>query len=262
MDRRTEGPRAELPHPDRSSGPAPRSDHPLDRGEAEQLEFALRIPRPDGTRVVATAAPGPPVAPGVHWMCVVAEDRPGLLALLSAAITAHSYDLVEARVHCRVRAPDGPIDAVDLFALRRRKGHPVPLRADEIAALAETMDALLGGELDVAALEKQGAPTVRPGQWPEPRAWFVETEGAPRLVVEAPDRPGLLRTLARTIFDARLTIVRSRVTTAAATAHDEFDLAELDGRPLSAVRRVAILSAIRAALRSEAPRSGRPPQAG
>jgi len=242
------------------SGAAAPADRHEDWDEAAQLEFALHVLRPDDTRLVAVAAPGPSVAPGVHWMCVVAEDRPGLLALLSAALTAHSYDLVEARVHCRERRPDGPIDAVDLFALRRRKGHAGALRPDELAALAETMDALLRGELDVAALEKQGAATARPGQWPEPSAWFMDAEGVDRLVVEAPDRPGLLRTLARAIFDARLTIVRSHVTTAASTAHDEFDLAELDGRPLSAVRRVAILSAVRAALRSEATRSVSPPR--
>ena len=51
-----------------------------------------------------------------NWLCVVTDDQPGLLSLLSAAISAHSLDILTAKVYCRVR-PGSLAEAVDFFAV-------------------------------------------------------------------------------------------------------------------------------------------------
>src|SRR5262245_57577115 len=48
---------------------------------------------------------------------IVADDRPGLLSLVSAALVAHRLDVTSAQIYCRERA-DAVLEAVDLFWLR------------------------------------------------------------------------------------------------------------------------------------------------
>jgi UTP:GlnB (protein PII) uridylyltransferase len=78
--------------------------------------------------------------------------------------------------------------------------------------------------------------------------YFDPSASSDLLVVEATDRPGLLLTLSLTIFREGLTIVRSHVTTTAATARDEFEIAETDGRRLTADRRRVVAERLRIAL--------------
>src|SRR5690606_16167733 len=58
---------------------------------------------------------------GTDWLCIVTDDRPGLLSQLSAVVLAHSLDVVTARVYCR-RRPDAIKEAVDFFLVRSLKG--------------------------------------------------------------------------------------------------------------------------------------------
>src|SRR5487761_2485748 len=50
-------------------------------------------------------------------VCIAAEDAPGLLARIGAALVAHQLDVVAAQVYCRRRA-DGATEAVDFFWVR------------------------------------------------------------------------------------------------------------------------------------------------
>src|SRR5688572_15826986 len=54
---------------------------------------------------------------GVAILCVVAEDRPGLVALVSAAFLAHALDVRSAQIYCRDTG-SGKLEAVDFFWLR------------------------------------------------------------------------------------------------------------------------------------------------
>src|SRR5579859_2976530 len=55
----------------------------------------------------------------VQCMSVVTDDRPGLLSLLAAAISAHALDIISAKIYCR--ATGGTVaEAVDFFLVRRR----------------------------------------------------------------------------------------------------------------------------------------------
>src|SRR5882724_8141928 len=50
-------------------------------------------------------------------VCVVADDRAGLLALVTDALLVHGLSVQGAQVYCRTRA-DGQAEAVDFFRLQ------------------------------------------------------------------------------------------------------------------------------------------------
>lgn len=204
--------------------------------------------------VVVEPCPGPRESGGEsEWLCVVTDDRPGLLSLLSAAISAHSLDILSARVYCRTRRARGD-EAVDLFSVRGLKDQArKSFHGSDFASIRRTMEGLLRGDIDVQSLEKRAAQTSRPSGAPPVAVYFDDSRGSDLMIVEAGDRPGLLLAISLTIFRERLTIVRSHVTTFAATARDEFELAEVDGSRLSLVRRSHIAEKIRDALSQETP---------
>ncbi|HVW26799.1 MAG TPA: hypothetical protein VHC69_15630 [Polyangiaceae bacterium] len=180
------------------------------------------------------------------WLCVVTNDRPGLLSLLSAAVAAHSLDVLGAAVYTRAR-PGEPDEAVDLFSVRRFGASPGPVAPVDLAAITRTMIALLRGDLAVEQLKRHAADTTRDARRPETAIYFHATE-PDLLLVETPDHPGLLLDITLTIFRERLSIVRSHITTFAGMAQDEFQLAEIDGSSLSELRRSAIIEKVQAAV--------------
>jgi [protein-PII] uridylyltransferase len=208
-----------------------------------------------GALVVVAPCPGPRDGDGgrSEWLCVVTDDRPGLLSLLSAAISAHSLDILSARVYGRSRRRQAD-EAVDLFSVRGLREHAREgLQASDFDSIRRTMEGLLRGDIEVQSLEKRAAQTSRPSGSPPVEVYFDDSRGSDLMIVEAGDRPGLLLAISLTIFRERLTIVRSHVTTFAATARDEFELAEVDGSRLSLLRRSHIAEKIRDALSQERP---------
>src|SRR5688572_20981467 len=51
-------------------------------------------------------------------LCIVADDRPGLLATISAAFVLSDVDVIDAEAHTR-RTSGGRAEAVDVFWVRR-----------------------------------------------------------------------------------------------------------------------------------------------
>jgi UTP:GlnB (protein PII) uridylyltransferase len=230
-----------------SSMPDPYPDqHPL----VEVRAHAGIVSRRGGALVHIETCPGPDEAdePGT-WLCVVTDDRPGLLSLLSAAIAAHSLDILGARVYTRSRA-GFPDEAVDIFSVRRLGSSRGPLALADLASIRKAMGALLRGELPVERLRRHAADTSKPSRQPETAIYFHSTE-PDLLLVQTPDHPGLLLEITLTIFRERLSIIRSHVTTIAGLAHDEFQLAEIDGSPLSEARREAVIEQLRGAVTSK-----------
>lgn len=218
------------------------------RHDAREVEMHAGVARRRGkARVHVELCPGPVQPDSGRWICIVTDDRPGLLSLLSAAIAAHSLDILAARAYCRTRegAPD---EAVDLFAVRRLK-EPIsgPLSRRDVDAVRATIESLLSGETSVSRLERQGAETSRPPTGPPTAVYFADFE--PNLLrVEAADRPGLLLAVTLAIFKERLSIVRSHVTTIGGIARDEFQIAELDGLSLCDDRRRLVIEKVRQAV--------------
>lgn len=206
--------------------------------------------------------------PSLTAVCVVAEDRPGLLALISEAFVQTGIDVQSAEAYTRRLGPTpegagrpngsaeapgsgkvptaaaGASEAVDLFWVRRVGGGPVT--DEEIEALRVHLVDLLSGRRAPTQLDTLGAAdfvsetTVR---------FMVGEDGLLNVLeVETDDRSGLLLVLSRALFELQVQITSSQVRTSGKRVFDRFTLLELDGSPIDDTRRleiqVAVLSAI------------------
>lgn len=168
-------------------------------------------------------------------LCVVAGDRPGLLAAISAAISASRLCIQAAQVHSRT-LPDGGVQAVDLFWVHVPKDEAHTLAA-RMAKLERDLELLLAGGITPRELLKP--PSGRFGVRPQPS---VESEvviehhaSAQHTIVEVvtEDRPALLFLLAEALHGLGLTIAVAKVTTEGTRAIDVFYLCEPDGTKIA-----------------------------
>lgn len=185
-------------------------------------------------------------------ICVVADDKPGLLSCISAALVATKIDVVSAHAYCRDR-DDGKVEAVDILWIRRlpgENGRVLPIRARDVVAVAEAIDR--------AAASGVPTPRAMPAASPAGGSARVRFEsdakkGTTLLTVEAVDRPGLLLAVTQALFRAGIQIVGLRATTERGCAVDRFQLAEKDGKPLQRERMLALQIAILTALDEGSP---------
>jgi [protein-PII] uridylyltransferase len=180
--------------------------------------------------------------------CVVADDRPGLLSLISATLVAQSLDVVSAQAYTRSLASGA--EAVDFLWLRRDADHPMPIRAADAARVTELLVGLLSGSRTIESVLRRpgGRPSVPPGTGT--RVTFNETanQGLSVLTVETYDRPGLLLAITLALFNARVQIVSSEAETTGERVVDRFSVVELDGTPIAKNRRGTVQTAVLAAI--------------
>jgi [protein-PII] uridylyltransferase len=182
-------------------------------------------------------------------LCVVADDRPGLLATISAAFVLSDVDVIDAEAHTR-RTSGGRAEAVDVFWVRRAgaPGTSLPVTPEQVTEVASTLMHLLEGKLDraVASQRTSQAPTGVS----ETIVRFLESADGDlsTLEVETDDRSGLLLALSHALFEQNVQIEESEVRTVEGRVFDRFHIVEFDGQPINAARRleiqVAVLSAI------------------
>lgn len=177
--------------------------------------------------------------PEVSEICVVADDAPGLLARIAAAITAARLEVLGAQVYSRQVRPAGRAhemtEAVDLFWVRdARTG------AEGVAAamprLLGDLERLCSGEVEADELLRDRVGGASPWrERPSPAVLsevVVDDRASPRhTVVEvfAKDRPGLLYSLARALHGLGLSIALSKINTEGTKVADVFYVNELDG---------------------------------
>ncbi len=188
---------------------------------------------------------------GIVAIAVVAEDRPGLLSRISAALVAHDMDVIAAQAYGRPRR-EGEQEAVDLIWIRRvdrDEGRGAPICSHEVSAIAETLDALVRGQASFEGAVSF-AKALR-GAVASTRVRFERDaqSGGTLLLVDAVDRPGLLLVVSRTLFENAVQIVGSHVMTQEGRVSDRFLVTELDGSPLSGARELGVQTAVLAALR-------------
>jgi UTP:GlnB (protein PII) uridylyltransferase len=203
-------------------------------------------------------------------ICIIADDRAGLLALISEALVMCDIDVVNAEAFTRLvndrpdkglpmaqpvaHVGDSPrYEAVDLFWLRKlERERSQPLESQDLERLRTTLEGLLDRSLPA------GTVVAVPGQVTksESRVRFIDDEeGAlSTLEIETEDRSGLLLSVSRALFGQNVQVVRCEVRTdAARRVVDRFKIAERDGSPVGAGRRleiqVAVLGAIEPAKR-------------
>jgi [protein-PII] uridylyltransferase len=183
-------------------------------------------------------------------LCVVAEDRPGLLATISAALVLSRLDVIEAEAYTRKR-PGTADEALDVFWVRhdppelRRQ----PIETEHIEALKKTLLGLLEGKLDGVRVGEPSRPSTTPSAVETVVRFLEASDGSfATLEVETGDRSGLLLALAQALFKQRVQIVSSQVKTTGTRVYDRFSIVELDGAPIGPNRRldiqVAVLTAI------------------
>jgi [protein-PII] uridylyltransferase len=183
-------------------------------------------------------------------ICVVADDRPGLLATISAALVLCGLDVIEAEAYTR-RVDKRVNDAVDVFWVRHEKPEARKLHVskEEIDLLRTTLIGLLEGKVERKRAESSTRPPATPSA-SETVVRFIEGEDGVfgTLEVETGDRSGLLLALAQALFQQRVQIVGSQVKTTGVRVFDRFHIVEFDGAPISSARRleiqVAVISAV------------------
>ena len=188
-------------------------------------------------------------------LCVVADDRPGLLATISAAFVLSGIDVMDAEAHTR-RTSGGRAEAVDVFWVKQREADKrgEPITAAQAKEVERVLSELLTGTLD----EREAtAPVSEPSsKISETVVRFLENgEGdLATFEVETDDRSGLLLALSRALFEARVQIVESEVKTVEGRVFDRFHICELDGSAISPARRLEIQVAVLSATQPAAPR--------
>jgi [protein-PII] uridylyltransferase len=196
--------------------------------------------------------------PEVSELCVVAEDAPGLLARIAAAITASRLEVLGAQVYSRRVGTSssavlgaGASEAVDLFWVRDARGSSGGV-TQALPRLVRDLESLCTGARSADELLRERIGTASP--WRERPSPAVLSEvvlddraspGHTVVEVFAKDRPGLLYSLARAMHDLGLSIALSKINTEGTKVADVFYVNELDG---SKVAPGARFKAVREAL--------------
>ena len=192
---------------------------------------------------------------GTAIACVIADDVPGLLSLVSATFVSHHLDVTSAQIFCRTT--DRGVEAVDFFWLKRARPSRLAQHIDaaEIDSVSRMLDELVGEESQARRLAVQELERVAPELPVRPRV-FYDTRALRRgeviLNVVTPDRPGLLLAITLSFAHQGLEVVASEVRTDQGVASDRFTLKDATGAPLSANRLADIQRQIIAALKTEA----------
>ncbi|HLK36511.1 MAG TPA: [protein-PII] uridylyltransferase [Polyangiaceae bacterium] len=166
-------------------------------------------------------------------LCVVADDRPGLLASIAAAITANRLEVLGAEVYSHPVGVER--EALDLFWVRDRASGVAEV--DEILPrLARDLEDVCSGRVDPASLLRDR--TGNASRWSVrptpavPTEILFDDDASPRhtvVEVHAKDRRGLLYTLARALYELGLSISLSKISTEGARVTDVFYVREIDG---------------------------------
>ncbi|MEO5729854.1 MAG: [protein-PII] uridylyltransferase, partial [Byssovorax sp.] len=136
-------------------------------------------------------------------------DRPGLLAVITAALAASRLEVHAAQIHTRAVA-GAEVEAVDLFWVRDR-GEGVSGVERALPKLERDLAAMLAGEaspIELARRRGKGQRTER--SIPKVKIQVsVDDRASPRhtvIEVVARDRPGLLFEISEAMHDLRLSI--------------------------------------------------------
>ena len=211
---------------------------------SEAAEHA-RIVERRGTRLAHAEACQ---SSGASVVCLVADDRPGLLSLVTDALLVHGLGIRKAQAYCRKRA-DGRTEAIDFIELQRPRSGAVDVDASELAAVVQTLTELMVDDVPVslAHIAARASGELRT------RAYFdldALASGEYVLLVEAPDSQGLLHAITSALYAQGARISGCQIDTELGFARDRFVL-ELAG---AAARTSAALCDIQLAVLSALPR--------
>lgn len=202
----------------------------------------------------ASVALVPSRHPEAAEICVIARDRPGLLAAITAAIAASRLEVHAAQIHSRVVGEAGAeVEAVDLFWVRDR-GEGASGVARSLPKLERDLTAILAGETSPIELAGRRRASFR-SERASPKVKIqvsVDDRASPRhtvIEVVARDRPGLLFAIAGALHGLRLSISVAKINTEGSRVADVFYVNEEGGAKVAPGKRsVEVRAALLAAL--------------
>jgi [protein-PII] uridylyltransferase len=180
---------------------------------------------------------------GVSGLCVCAEDRPGLLATIGAALSDLGYEVQAGEAYCFDEKASARRLALDIFWIVDPQGK---VTDEDSEALRELIEELLSGRRELKTPRISRAPQDPVGT----TVRFLEDSGGQLSVleVETVDRGGLLWAISHALQQAGVQIVGSHIRTREGRVLDQFTLEDQMGAPISDQHRlriqVAVLSAI------------------
>jgi [protein-PII] uridylyltransferase len=184
-------------------------------------------------------------------LCVVAADRPGLLAQIAATLAAARLQVHAAQIYsCALGQGGGEpqLLAVDVFWVQAAGGRTPA--AGSLPALMQK----LGRDLAAVVAGQTSASELLPGRRSSRRREREGPEVQSRVIVDdraAPDhtvvevftrdRAGLLFALAHAIYKQGMSIAVAKIATEGARVVDVFYVSEPDGRKISSSERADAL---------------------
>ncbi len=192
----------------------------------------------------AALATVPSSHPEAAELCVVAGDRPGLLAMITAALAAARLEVYAAQIYSRTLV-DGRVQAVDLFWVRERSEGVAGVEA-ALAKLRRELDAHLGGAQLSRSVSPRAAQGRARGGPPVATRVTLDHRASPAYTVvevTAEDRPGFLFAMSHAFFELGLTIAIAKINTEGARVADVFYVAEQDGSKIAVGPRAAEVEA-------------------
>lgn len=194
----------------------------------------------------------------VTEMVLAAADAPGLLAHVAGVLHANRITIVDAAIYSRVSTPEQAAEALDIFRLRDSYGRLVTDEARWVKIRGD-LEAVISGKVKVEDLLSKRTRSDSITMWkvPEvPTEIKIDNQGSRNFtIVEVitGDYPGVLYTIARTLFDHGLDIHRSKIATEANRVVDTFYLRDrATGQKLTDPEAV---SRLREALQTSLPQS-------
>jgi UTP:GlnB (protein PII) uridylyltransferase len=195
-------------------------------GKSEVAEHAAIVSR-RGARLVHAelwqSAKGP-------LLCVVAEDRPGLLALVTDALLAQGMAIQSARAFCREIGKDR-VEAVDFLELRAPGGPEdiaAQLNGDALQVFAQSLSDLIAEDIAHGRLPAETELSTR--------VYFERqspADGRYLLVVDARDSDGLLHAVSSALHVKAMRIMACEIRTVDGRARDRFEVEPTSQRALN-----------------------------
>jgi [protein-PII] uridylyltransferase len=189
---------------------------------------------------------------GATAICVVADDAPGLLSLVSASIVVHDLDVIAAQAYCR-DTESGGREAADFLWLTRSQATGRGAVGDALVArIGEVLNSLVLGKTSVDSAKRRAEALRDEADASATHVWFSDDlkDGLTELFVETGDRLGVLFAIATALFRARVKILRSEAAIAGGLARDRFLIAEFDGGPIGLARRQHVRTEVLAAIQT------------
>jgi [protein-PII] uridylyltransferase len=199
------------------------------------LESNARLMQKAGSASLAISATVYP-ARGATLVTIYAADHPGLFYRIAGGIHLAGGSIIDARIHT---TRDGM--AIDNFLVQDPLGRPFddPGQLQRIEKAIE--DALANRQKMIERLEARPLPRARADAFAINPNVLIDNRASNRytvIEVNARDRPALLFSLARALFESKVTLHSAHIATYGERAVDTFYVTDLTGDKIQSEARI------------------------